>query len=66
MDRWGSWMAVRPPFDRKVIEDGPWSDLIHDWAAILQERRVQMEKQLDKMTDNPFVNPPANPFMVTA
>ena len=54
-NRWGSWMANRMPFDRQEIEDGPWSDIVHEWAAILQDRALQLDKQLGKLTDNPFV-----------
>lgn len=65
-NRWGSWMANRTPFDRKTVEDGPWSDIIHEWAAILQDRALQLDKKLDKLVDNPFANPQANPFLAGA
>lgn len=54
-DRWGSWMANRNPWTREDIENGPWSDLPHRFAAVLQDRKLTMEKGIAKIADNPFV-----------
>jgi hypothetical protein len=64
-NRWGSWMAGNPDAKRgsEVMRDvGP------ALAAALQARKVEAQKNITKMADNPFVAAAtgANPFMSLA
>lgn len=59
-NRYGAWFAGDPN-----EKNGAMKDLRHDLCASLQAKKIEAEKNIGKIADNPFVMAAAqsNPFM---